>query len=72
MTKSLKIETYQIDTEAEAKAYLTDLLDDPRNQSRSVVEARCAKMVKDPAVRQFFLAEGERMLAERQGRATDR
>lgn len=54
----VEIQPFTIDSEDEAKAYLTDLLADPRYQSMSVVEARCAKMVRDPAIREFFRISG--------------
>ncbi len=63
----MKIETYRIETEAEAKAVLTDLLAKPENQSQRVIDRQCARLVSDPAIRKFFLAEGARMLAEAGG-----
>lgn len=59
----MSVEPYNIDTEDEARAFLADLLKHPENQSQHEIEARC-KLVKDPAIRAFFLAEGAKMLAE--------
>jgi hypothetical protein len=63
----MTVEPYTIDSEDEARTYLTDLLKHPDYQSQHVIEARCAKLVKEPAIRAFFLAEGARMLAEVKG-----
>ncbi|MBN6824611.1 hypothetical protein JRF84_34170 [Methylobacterium organophilum] len=63
----MNVEPYTIDTEDEARTYLADLLKHPDYQSQQVIEARCAKLVKDPAIRAFFLAEGATMLAEMKG-----
>ena len=53
----MKIETYRIETEAEAKAVLTDLLAKPENQSQRVIDRQCARLVSDPAIRKFFLVQ---------------
>lgn len=59
----MNVQPYTIDSEEEARAYLTDLLAHPDYQSREVIEARCTSLVKDPAIRAYFLAEGAKMLA---------
>jgi hypothetical protein len=51
----VKIETYRIETEA--KAILTDLLAKPENQSQRVIDRQCARLVSDPAIREFFLGQ---------------
>ena len=64
----MSIEPFTIDSEAEARAYLIDLLLEPEFQTMATIEARAAKFVPDPAVRAYFLAEGARMLATIKGR----
>lgn len=59
----MNVQTHTLDTEDEARTFLADLLKHPDYQSQEVIEARCAKMVKDPAIRAYFLAEGAKMLA---------
>lgn len=58
------VQPYTIDNEAEAKAYLTDLLKHPENQSMDVVGQRCATLVKDPVIKTYFLAKGAELLAD--------
>ncbi|MGU3661635.1 hypothetical protein [Methylobacterium fujisawaense] len=63
----MSIEPHTIDTEDEARAYLTDLMKDSNCQSQQAIEARCsAELVPNPAIRAFFLAEGAKMLADRE------
>lgn len=60
----MDIQPFTIDNEADAKDYLSDLLRKPEFQSMSVVEARCAKLVRDPLIKAYFLNQGAEMLAE--------
>ncbi|WP_020094949.1 hypothetical protein [Methylobacterium sp. 285MFTsu5.1] len=60
-------EPLTIDNEAEAKQYLTDLLRHRDFQSMDVIESRCAKLVPNPTVKAYFLAEGAKMLAKLKG-----
>ena len=63
----MTIEPFVIDTEADAKAYLTDLLRDPKNRSMAVVEAHSARLIKDPAIKTYFMITAAEMLASRKG-----
>ena len=58
---------FTIDNLSEANAYLADLLQKPEFQSMSVVEARCAALIRDPVVRAYFLAQAAEMLDEIKG-----
>lgn len=60
----MSVERYTIDSEDEARTYLTDLLRDPTKRSVSEIERHCDLHVTDPGIRAFFLAEGTRMAAE--------
>ena len=61
---------FTIDTEAEAKAYLTALLAKPEFRSMNEIEMRCAKVVREPAIQVYFLAIGAKMLAAARGPAS--
>ncbi|QEE42959.1 hypothetical protein FV241_12690 [Methylobacterium sp. WL2] len=54
---------YTIDDQADANDYLTDLLQHLGNRSTDVIERHCALRVKDPAIKEYFLATGAKMLA---------
>ena len=58
------IQPYTINSEAEVKAYLADVLATPGNRSMHVVETHCDRPIVDPAIRAYFLATGKEMLAE--------
>lgn len=55
---------FTIDTEAEAQAYLADLLKNPMNRFMSEMARHCALRVRAPKIKAFFLTEGANMLAE--------
>lgn len=58
----MSVEPYTIDTEDEARAYLADLLRDPKMRTDTEIRKHCDLRVTDPAMRAFFLAEGAKML----------
>ncbi|MEE7502802.1 hypothetical protein MMR14E_05205 [Methylobacterium mesophilicum] len=55
---------FTIGTEAEAQAYLVDLLKNPKNRSMSEIARHCALRVRNPKIKAYFLTEGANMLAE--------
>ena len=65
----MEVQPFTIDNESEANAYLSDLLKHPENQTMNIVEQRCAALIKDPAIKAYFLAAGANMLAEIKGRS---
>ncbi|MEG9526139.1 MAG: hypothetical protein MIL41_10265 [Hyphomicrobiales bacterium] len=60
----MSVEPHTIDSEAEARAYLTDLLRDPKKRNDTEIRRHCDLRVTDPAMKAFFLTEGAKMLAE--------
>nr|WP_042670415.1 hypothetical protein [Methylobacterium sp. B34] len=60
----MTIEPYTIETEAEARVYLADLLRDPKKRNDTEIRRHCDLRVTDPAMKAFFLAEGAKMLDE--------
>lgn len=60
----MRVEPHTIDSEAEARAYLADLLRDPKKRTDTEIRRHCDLRVTDPAMKAFFLAEGAKMLDE--------
>lgn len=65
----MEVQPVTLDNGSEADAYLTDLLKKPEFQSMDVIEQRGAALIKDPAVKTYFLSKGAAMLADLKGRS---
>lgn len=60
----MTIEPFMIETEAEARDYLADLLKHSDNRSIAVIEAHGTRLTKNPAMKALFTSIGADMLAE--------
>jgi hypothetical protein len=56
------IETYKIESEADADYYVTSLLADPQYRSIAVVNMRAQQLISDPQLRKYFIAKGQEIL----------
>jgi hypothetical protein len=56
------IETFVIEHESEADAYLDDLLKKPENRSMDVVERHADLRIKDASIRKYFIAKGKALI----------
>jgi hypothetical protein len=63
----MDVQPYTIDTEAEARAYLSDLLQKPENRSMAIIESHCTRLVGSPGIKALFMAAGAEMLTKLQG-----
>lgn len=50
----MNVHPYNIDTKAEAKTYLFDLLQKPENRSMAIIEWHCTRLVGDPELKAFL------------------
>lgn len=59
------IQSFKIESEDEADEYLTDLLKTPAYRSIGEVEARAAKYIKDPQLKNYFITKAQAILSHR-------
>jgi hypothetical protein len=59
------VQSYMIESEAEADNYLTALFEKPEYRSMDEVLARAAKYIKDPFVKDHFINKAKEYLKSR-------
>ncbi|MEQ5842980.1 hypothetical protein N0A02_26345 [Paraburkholderia acidicola] len=62
-----KIESYKIEDEDEADAYLKDLFADPRRWSMDEVVARADMYISSERIRSYFLSQAKKWLSLHDG-----
>lgn len=62
-----KIESYKIESEAEADAYLSDLFSDPQRRSMDEAVVRADMHIPSEQIRSYFLSQAEKLLSLRDG-----
>ncbi|WP_116138083.1 hypothetical protein [Trinickia diaoshuihuensis] len=57
------IESYKIESEDEADAYLKDLFSDPQRRSMAEAAARADKYITSEHIRNYFLSQAKKSLS---------
>jgi transcriptional regulator with XRE-family HTH domain len=58
----MKVETFKIESEAEADDYLKDLLEKDEYRSMNVVEVRAQELIKDEHLKNYFINKAKEIL----------
>lgn len=60
--KENNVESFVIDSESDADAYLKDLLKNDQYRSIDEVQIRAQKYIRDPIIKKYFIAKAKEML----------